>query len=148
MAAFQVAGNKGTASVRSIVNARAAASGMARGFLYEYEFGNIDTPADNAFDHQILRSSTAPTGAANTPNPNDPAEAAAVGFVAMDTVTVDPTFGAIMFRCPVNQRASFRWVCTPWRPIIWPATANNGLTGAIAAAATNNFSGTFGLDCQ
>jgi len=144
---YRVPANKGTASVRSIVNVRADATTPQRGKMNDYSFGSVTTPADNVFDHELLRSSTAPTGGTVTPSPNDPADAASL-FDAMDTITADPTFGAVLFRCALNMRASFRWVAAPGDELIWPATANNGITGALAAATTTDFSASVGVDAS
>jgi hypothetical protein len=148
MAKFAVAGNKGTASVKSIVNARAAASASARGRVYDYMVGSPATPADNAFDHELVRSSTAGTGAANTPSPLDVADLAATGFAASDTYTADPTLGVVLLRVPVNQRGTYRWAAQPGGELVWPVTANNGITGALASASAVDFSATLMVDSQ
>lgn len=144
MAKYAVAGNKGTASVRSIILARSAAT-TERGRVYDYMVGSITTPADSAFDHELFRVSTAGTGAANTPNPLDPADAAST-FTALDTVTVDPTIGVVLVRVPLNQRASYRWVAAPDGALIWPATSANGIGGGVASATTTDFSATMHVD--
>jgi hypothetical protein len=148
MAKFAVAGNKGTASVKSIVNARAAASASARGRVYDYMVGSPATPADNAFDHTLVRSSTAGTGASNTPSPLDVADLAATGFLASDTYTADPTLGVLLLRVPVNQRGTYRWAAQPGGELVWPVTANNGITGALASASAVDFSATLMVDSQ
>jgi len=145
MARFSVAGNKGTASVRSIILARADVTVPQRGRVLDYMVGAITTPADAAFDHELFRVSTAGTGAANTPKPHDPADAAAV-FTGLDTVTVDPTIGNVLVRIPLNQRASFRWVAAPGDELVWPATASNGIGGGLATAAVTDFSATMMVD--
>lgn len=147
MAKYAVAGNKGTASVKAIINARSDAGAPSRGRLYDYMVGSITTPADNAFDHELIRSTTAGTAAANTPSPLDPADAAAVND-ASDTYTVDPTFGVVLMRVPLNQRATYRWVAAPGGELVWPATASNGITGALATASTTDFSATMMVDTQ
>ena len=144
---YAVPGNKGTASVRSIVNARADGTTAQRGKVYDYMVGAITTPADNVFDHELYRTSTAGTGAAVTPSPLDPAEAASL-FDASDTYTADPTIGVILMRVPLNHRATYRWVAAPGGELVWPATANNGITGGLAAASTTDFSATLHVDGQ
>lgn len=142
---YAAAGNKGTASVRTIVAVRADATTPQRGLVYDYAVGNISTPADAAFDHEIYRVSTAGTGAGLTLAPLDPADAAALAD-AIDTVTVDPTIGTILYRFAMNQRASFRWVAAPGSEFVWPATANNGIGGGLASASASDFSGTLLVD--
>lgn len=145
MARYAVPGNKGTASVRTIVAARADATTITRGKVYDYMVGSITTPADNAFDHQLYRVSTAGTGAAVTPNPLDPADVASLAD-AIDTVTVDPTIGVILMRVPLNQRATYRWVAAPGGELVWPGTASNGIGGGLASASTTDFSATLHID--
>ncbi len=147
MARYAVPGNKGTASVRSIVNARSDASAASRGRVYDYMVGSITTPADNAYDHELYRTSTAGTASAVTPSPLDPADAASVND-ASDTYTVDPTIGVVLMRIPLNQRASYRWVAAPGSELVWPATASNGITGGLAAASVTDFSATMYVDTQ
>jgi len=147
MAKYAVAGNKGTASVRTIINARADASAASRGKVYDYMVGSITTPADSTFDHELYRTSTAGTGSAVTPSPLDPADAASVND-ASDTITADPTIGVLLMRVPLNQRATYRWVAAPGGELVWPATASNGISGGLAAASTTDFSATLMVDTQ
>ncbi len=146
MARYACAGNKGTASVRTIVNARCDATTLIRGRVYDYMVGSITTPADNTFDHELFRQSTAGTGAALTPSPLDVADTAAI-FDASDTITADPTVGVLLMRMSLNMRASYRWVAAPGGELIWPATANNGIGGGVHTATTTDFSGTIHVDC-
>ena len=140
MPKFTVPGNKGGASVRTIVAARCDGTTLAKGKIYEYGVGAVAS-ADASFDHEIFRVSTAGTGAAVTPSPNDPDETASISD-AIDTVTVDPTIGVILYRHGMHQRASWRWVAGPGDELIWPNTANNGIGGGLAAASAIDFSGT------
>lgn len=147
LAKYSIAGNKGTASVRSIINHRADAGAPSRGRVLDYMVGSITTPADSAFDHELYRTSTAGTGAANTPSPLDPADTAAVND-SSDTYTVDPTIGVLLLRVPLNQRATYRWVAAPDCGLVFPATASNGITGGVASATTTDFSATMIVDSQ
>lgn len=147
MPRYAVPGNKGTASVRSIVNARSDGTTASRGKVYDYMVGSITTPADSAFDHELYRTSTAGTGAAVTPSPLDPADTAAVND-ASDTYTADPTIGVVLMRLSLNQRATYRWAAAPGGELVWPGTTNNGITGGLAAASTTDFSGTLMVDTQ
>lgn len=135
---YSVPGNKGAASVRTIVGVDADATTPRRGSLSEYQVGAVAS-ADAAFDHEIARVSGAVTGAVVTPSPNDPNESAAV-FDAVDTVTADYTVGVILKRFGMHQRSSFRWVGNPGEELIWPATGGNGLAGILAAESTTDFS--------
>jgi hypothetical protein len=145
MPRFAVPGNKGAASVQGIVGARADAIVLGRGRVYDYMVASVTTPADNVFDHQLMRTSTAGTGAAVTPSPLDVADTASI-FDATDTYTIDPTIGVELLRVPLNHRATYRWVAAPGGELIWPATASNGILGGLAAASTTDFSATLMVD--
>jgi hypothetical protein len=145
MPRFHVAGNKGTTSVRTIINARCDGTTLGRGRVYDYMVGSITTPADSAFDHELFRTSTAGTASANTPSPLDVADTAAI-FDASDTYTVDPTIGVNLMRVPLNQRATYRWVAAPGGELVWPATAANGISGGLQTASTTDFSATLAVD--
>jgi hypothetical protein len=145
MARYAAAGNKGTASVRTIVVARADGTAAQRGRVYDYMVGALTTPADNVFDHELYRTSTAGTGAALTLQPLDPAESAAIADGG-DTFTADPTIGTVLFRMPLNHRAAYRWVAAPGGELVWPATTNNGIGGGLASASTTDFSATLHVD--
>ncbi len=145
MPRFHCSANKGTASVRTIVQARSDASTLGRGRVYDYMVGSITTPADSAFDHELFRTSTAGTKSDITPSPLDVADTAAI-FDASDTYTVDGTIGVLLMRVPLNQRATYRWVAAPGGELVWPATASNGIGGGLAAATTTDFSATLAVD--
>lgn len=142
MARWGVTGNKGAASVQGVLYLNAAAANMRRARLYDLTIGCNASPADNAFNHIIQRCTTAPTGAAKTPNALDPADSLASTIVANDTVTVDGTLTANAFLAnkALNQRATFRWVAAPYGEILIPATASNGLMLGLSAATTTTFS--------
>lgn len=144
---YSVPGNKGVASVRTIVAVRADATTPQRGRVLDYMVGSISTPADSAFDHTIYRVTTAGTGAAVTLVAKDPADAVALAD-GIDTVTVDPTITAAtnLLRFALNQRATFRWVAAPGDELVWPATASNGIGGGLAAATTTDFSAEMSVD--
>lgn len=149
MARYAAPGNKGTASVRSIVNFRADSSAPSRGRVYDYLVGPVTAPnaTDVNFDHELYRTSTAGTAAAVTPSPLDAADAASVN-AASDTYTSDPTIGVVLARFPLNQRATWRWVAAPGGELIWPATASNGITGGLSAATATDFSATLFAETQ
>ncbi len=138
---FAVPGNKGAASVTAIVSARCDAVVLGRGMVYDYNVGTVTAPADNVVQQLLQRATDAGTGAAVTPGPLDAADTASI-FDATDTFTIDPTLTAELLRIPLNHRASYRWVAAPGGELIWPATASNGIAGAIDPASTTDFSAT------
>lgn len=96
--------------------------------LYEIDFGSPATPADNAADFNVKRSTATGTTTAFTPTALDPADPASqtAGFV---NASVDPTYTASsqMLCAAWNQRAAYRWLANPDSEIIAPSTASNGL---------------------
>jgi hypothetical protein len=143
MARWGVTFGKGAAVVFGVGYLNAAAASPRRCKVYDWSFGCNAAPADAIFEWIIQRCTTAPTGAAKTPNALDPADTLASTIVATDTITADGTLtaGAFLLRKPLNQRASFRWVAAPYGELVIPATANFGLmNGYFAATATTGSS--------
>lgn len=146
MPKFSVFGSKDADNVQGILLARADGTTAGRGRVYDYMVGNNATPADAVFTHILARTSTAGTGDAVTPSPLDPADAASI-FDALDGISADPTIGVTLLILAVNQRAAYRWVAAPGSELVWPATTNNGILGALAAASTSTFDATMYVDC-
>ncbi len=141
MARWSAVGNKGAASVKSVLTLTAAAASMRRAKVYDWTMGSSSAPADNTFTHIAQRQTAAATGAAVVPSSLDPADTLATTIIGLDTVTVDGTLTAatIVFRKALNQRATFRWVAAPYGELIIPATASNGFMFGVSAATTNTF---------
>jgi hypothetical protein len=102
-----------------------ASSGtQARRFkVYDFDIGTDGTPANNAMDWDISRQTAAGTSTAATPNPLDPADAAAltigaVNFTAEGTVTA----ASSVFAMALNQQLSYRWAAAPGSELVAPAT--------------------------
>lgn len=124
---------------QSVGNITAPGSGMRRFELHDYSIGCEGAAADNPFLWQFQRCTTAGTRTSITPRLLDPADAALV-TTAGENHTAEPTYTAneIFDLVPLNQRATYRWVCEPDGQIVFPATANNGygiLTPTMFAAA-------------
>lgn len=97
--------------------------------MYELIFGCSETPADQAFNLQINRTTgTAETADAVTPQPLDLDGPAAVA-TGQENFTVEPTKtgAAVLMSFSINQQATFRWVVPPEEGIMLPATANAGI---------------------
>lgn len=95
--------------------------------IYNVEFGSAATPADQAFNMQIGRTTAEGTNTTVTPqalDPDDPASLADGG----SNHTSEPTYtsNATLLSFSVNQQATYRWVSPPDEGLILPATANNG----------------------
>lgn len=104
-------------------------SGMRRFEILDAVFGSdAATLGTSNFRFELQRSTTAATGTSFTPDPKDPADAAAVTLGKSNlTVQGTNTAGKIQLTVPLNQQATFRWVAQPGDEIIVPATANNGI---------------------
>lgn len=143
MGKYSVEMQRTASNTLSVGNITSDATTPRRLKLFDLMFGAEGTPADNPFLWQVQRCTTAGTASAVTPQPIDPADAAAL-FDAAENHTVDPTLtaNAILLNIPLNQRASFRWVASPGSELVVPATANNGLavrtptSSAVAVTAT------------
>lgn len=115
---------------------RAPAASMRRLKVYDFSFGASGTPADNAMEADIVRTTANGTDTAFTPNPLDPADAACVATFGQNA-SAEPTVTANsqVFDLGFNQRASYRWVCKDGSELIVPATANAGLALRILSPA-------------
>ena len=144
MALWSTGGSKDATSVQAVLLLVAAAASMRRAELYDFAIGSNAVSADTTFLWIVQRCTTAGTGAALTPNANDPADPIAATTVVKDTVTVDPTLTAAAFlaRIPLNQKATYRWATIPGTGIIIPATASNGVILGLSAATTTLFAAT------
>ncbi len=96
--------------------------------IYEIVFGCGATPADQSFNMQMGRITTAGTGTAVTPRPLDPGDPAALAS-AKENMTAESTYTAdeVLLSFSVNQQATFRWYVPPEEGLVCPATANNGI---------------------
>lgn len=102
-------------------------SSAVRPRIYEFNVGTHATPADQASDITLNRTTTAGTaGSSPTPAPLDNQEVAAVCTAGI-AHSVEPTLSTLLFQCGLNQRASFRWVASPDSEFIGAATSSNGL---------------------
>ena len=107
--------------------------------IYEILIGSVATPADNAWEFLVGRTTAAGTSTAFTPvalDPGDPAATAAAGF----NHSAEPTYtaNASLLRIAGNQRAAVRWIAAPGGELVLPATAANGagcLSNAIGGSA-------------
>ncbi len=103
--------------------------GASRGCIYDFLASSGATPADQAANYDVIRTTAVGTEAAGfTPVQLDP-DSAASTFDAGVSHTAAPTqtAGTEMMVFSLNQRATFRWVAAPGGELIMPATTNNGI---------------------
>jgi len=125
-----------TAGAAKTVGSVAATATPRRIKIYECTFGCSGAPADNIFQWEIQRFTAPGTSTAVTPQPLDPADAAAL-TAGGSNHTVEPTYtaGQFLLTVDLNQRATFRWVAPPGGELVTPATNNNG-AGVLNSVAT------------
>jgi len=145
MANYSVDGSRTADAALAVIGLTAHATTPRRCRLYELGFGSEAAPADNVYSWAIDRGTTAlGTSTAVTPSPLDPADVASLSGAGQN-YTVNPTIGVRVYRQPLNQRASFRWVAQPGKEIVLAAVANLSLVvrtptmTALAVAAYFHF---------
>lgn len=108
----------------TLVEARSATTIRPR--IYDLIVSSVATPADNAGEYVLRRTTTVGSGgSAYTPHALDPGDPAALAaFRVADTVEPAYTANADLLTFAVNQRATFRWVAAPMGEIVLPAAAN------------------------
>lgn len=117
-----------TSTYKTLLAVTAQTTSLRRIKVYDVMFGTLGTPADQTYEYDISRQTAAGTSTAATPNPLDPADAAAftvgsVNFTAEPTITASSS----VFYLGINQRASYRWVAAPGSELVGPATNLAGL---------------------
>ena len=112
--------------------------------IYDLIIGSDATPADQATEFTMVRTTDAGTGGtALTEAPLDPLTVAATGAAIGGTFSAQPAQGNILLMIPLNQRATFRWVAAPGSELISAATAANGIMlNSVGSTATPNINAT------
>lgn len=136
MRAYGTSGSNASGSSNKTLITVIAAS-TVRPAVFDLNIGNSQTPADQAARYFIARFTAAGTaGNSPTPLPVDPSDVAAVATTG-NALSAEPTYtaGGTLLQIPLNQRATFRHVCSPGMEFKCPATAANGI-GMFLSAAT------------
>lgn len=116
-----------------------AATPTRRGRIYDVLVGSVATPADQAADFYIGRTTAVGTeGSGLVPNNLDPGGPAGEYDSGLGVFTGEPTYTAAkqLLAFQVNQRATFRWVAAPGSELMMTATQNNG-AGLKTASSTS-----------
>lgn len=103
--------------------------GAGRGYIYDILVSSGATPADQAANMDVKRTTAVQTeNSGFTPVPLDP-DGAVSTFDAGASHTTEPTETANseMMVFSLNQRATFRWVAAPGGELVLPATTANGI---------------------
>lgn len=96
--------------------------------FFEFIVGTTGAAADNAIEYRFGRFDTADgAGDTLTPAALDQADPVALG-VAQGNHGTEPTYVANeeSVIVGINQRATFRWIASPGREFVAPATATEG----------------------
>ena len=112
-----------TLDVGSII---AAAASPRRFQLYDYTIGS-ETNGDTMLTWIIAKRTGAATGGtAPAITALDSSDTIASTIVANQAPTTNGAGSGTVHRRPLYERATYRWVATPGRELVAPATASNG----------------------
>lgn len=106
-----------------------AATPTNRGRISDIVVGSVATPADQAADFLLNRTTAVGTeGSGLIPNNLDPGGPAGDIDSGLGVFTAEPTYTAAkqLLAFALNQRATFRWVSAPGFELVMTATQNNG----------------------
>jgi hypothetical protein len=139
MARYSIDGQDTNTAATTILGLTGSAA--VRPKIYDLTMGSDATPADNAAEYVLQRTTAAGTSTGVTPQPLDPLTSAAV-TTAGEAHSAEPTYtaNAILLQWAQNQRATYRWVAAPGGELIATATAANGIglqVIGIAGSAVN-----------
>lgn len=143
---YSVDGNQNAAAAITILNTTRGAS-KKHGWKY-VNLGSAATPADQANNLQVNRTTVAALGTAVTPRPLDPDEAAAV-TTGIENATTEPTKTAdlVLLSFSHNSRANFQWFANPFKNILAPDVSANGLALVfVVATGTQLFEATVHIE--
>lgn len=115
---------------KTLINVfHSAATPTNRGRIFDVLVGSVATPADQAADFLLNRTTAVGTeGSGLVPNNLDPGGPAGDCDSGLGVFTGEPTYTASkqLLAFQLNQRATFRWVAAPGCELYMSATQNNG----------------------
>lgn len=115
---------------KTLINVfNAAATPTRRARIYDVMVGSAATPADQAADFLLNRTTAVGTeGSGLVPNNLDPGGPAGECDSGLGVFGAEPTYTAAkqLLAFQLNQRASWRWVSAPGSELMTTATQNNG----------------------
>lgn len=130
-------------------------TGLRRGKLYDLLLGTNGTPADNAMELVIQRATVGTTvawvGSISSGSSLfmlDSADGGFSGFVTVNASATSSGLTTITLQQPLwydgwNQRASYRWVCSPGSELVYPAiSSGTGSQGFVVATRSPGYIGT------
>lgn len=126
MPRYSIDGNDTNTAATTIAGITGSAA--VRPKIYDVILSSDATPADNAGNYVLQRTTAAGTLTSVTPTPIDPLTSASV-TTAGEKHTVEPTYtaNAILLQWAQNQRATYRWVAAPGGELVASAASANGI---------------------
>lgn len=119
-----------TGSDKTIINLfNPAATPTSRGRIYDLNMGSAATPADQAADFLLNRTTAVGTeGSGLVPNNLDPAGPAGAYDSGLGVFGGEPTYTSAkqLLAFQLNQRGLFRWIADQGSELMMAATQNNG----------------------
>jgi hypothetical protein len=127
MARFNVKLTRTASSTLDVGTLNCATASPRRFNIYDLTVGSDASPADNAFLWEINARTALQTGGTTVvPQAIDISDVTAASTKADMTATTNGAGSGIVWGCPLNQRATFRWVAAPGSEIVSPALACSG----------------------
>jgi hypothetical protein len=115
---------------KTLINVfHAGATPVSRGAIFDLTVGSVATPADQAADFLLGRTTAVGTeGSGLVPNNLDPGGPAGDMDSGLGVFSAEPTYTAAkqLLAFQLNQRATFRFVAAPGCEMMMTATQNNG----------------------
>jgi hypothetical protein len=105
-----------------------AATPVNRGRIYDVMVGSVTTPADQAADFLVNRTTAVQTEGSGLVPENIGGGPAGAYDSGLGVYGVEPTYTAAkqLLAFQLNQRATFRWVAAPGGELVLAATQNYG----------------------
>lgn len=127
MARFNVKLTRAASTTLDVGTITTATTSPRRFNIYDLTVGSDASPADNAFLWEVnARTSLQTGGTTVTPQAIDASDTTAATTKADNTATANGSGSGIVWGCPLNQRATFRWVAAPGSELVSPALACAG----------------------
>lgn len=124
--------------------------GLKRGKVYDVLIGTNGTPADNAMEFDIIRTTNVGSSmvwlgslsSISSALSLDLADPGCSSYVLINSsAETNITVTSEVFYVGINQRASYRWVAAPGSELVWPATSSAGLALRARSAYTGTATG-------
>lgn len=123
-----------------------AATPTNRGRIYDIMVGSVATPADQAADFLVSRTTAVGTEGSGLVPHNIGGGPAGAYDSGLGVFGGEPTYTAAsqLLAFQLNQRATFRWVAAPGGELVLAATQNNGAgIKSVTSTSTQSYGHTW-----